>query len=198
MTDMRADWVRTKVGQNRTTLPRTAQRDLGRARGIGVRSTSRPDDDTAGLVLVRAADMRYKGQEHTVKVPMTAARIGPDELAEVERRFADLHEKHYTFRLDAPVEFVNFHLTALRPQADARVLAPRTQDGDVAEAGRGTRMVHFDDHGRHEASIYERERLPTATLVDGPAVIEEPAASTLVFPGQRFWIDELSNLVIEV
>jgi N-methylhydantoinase A len=78
------------------------------------------------------------------------------------------------------------------------VLAPRRQEGDVAEARRGTRMVHFDDHGRHEASIYERERLPTGELVDGPAVIEEPAASTLVFPGQRFSIDELSNLVIEM
>jgi hypothetical protein len=39
--------------------------------------------------------------------------------------------------------------------------------------------------------------LPTGADLEGPAVIEEPAASTVVFPGQRLRVDEFGNLVIE-
>jgi N-methylhydantoinase A len=59
-------------------------------------------------------------------------------------------------------------------------------------------MVHFDQQGWNEAAIYERARLPTGQTVDGPAVVEEASASTLVFPGQRFSVDEWSNVVIEL
>jgi N-methylhydantoinase A len=198
MTEERGDWVRTHVAQ-------TDALDLEHLNGVwgelesAASSYFEADGVQAdGVVLTRSADMRYKGQEHTVKVPVAAGAVGADAITEVERRFAELHERHYTFRLDAPVEFVNLHLTALRPQADSRVLEPRPRGGEAGDALRGRRMVHFDQAGRHEAAIYERAALPTGKTVDGPAVVEEPAASTLVFPGQRFSIDDWSNVVIEV
>ena len=62
------------------------------------------------LRLVRRADMRYQGQEHTVTVPIPEGPLDED-MAEVRRRFDDAHERLYTFRLDVPAELVTFRLT---------------------------------------------------------------------------------------
>jgi N-methylhydantoinase A len=137
----------------------------------------------------RSADMRYAGQEHTVDVPV-------DGDGNVAARFHDLHEQLYTFRLTSPIEFVNFRVTgfgAVRKPQPVRL----ERDGDAAGAEKGTRSVDFDELGRHEARLYERERLGAGAAVAGPAVIEEPAASTVVFPGQLARVDDHGVLVVE-
>ena len=145
------------------------------------------------VVFARSADMRYAGQEHTVTVPV------PDRPAdgEVERRFHDLHEQQYTFRLGSTVEFVNFRLAGLgvvRKPEPARIEPGR----DASRALKGGRDVDFDQHGRIEAPLYERGLLGAGAELEGPAVVEEAAASTVVFPGQRLHVDDFGNLVIEV
>ncbi|MEM3952861.1 MAG: hydantoinase/oxoprolinase family protein, partial [Nitrososphaerota archaeon] len=62
------------------------------------------------IILQRYADMRYYGQEHTVKVPIPSGRINSEEVKKIIERFHEYHEREYAFRLDSPVEIVNFHL----------------------------------------------------------------------------------------
>ena len=47
------------------------------------------------------------------------------------------------------------------------------------------------DAGDRVAGLASGERLA------GPCVVEEPAATTLVLPGQAVYRDEMGNLVIE-
>jgi N-methylhydantoinase A len=152
--------------------------------------------DAARLAFVRTADMRYAGQEHTVNVPIPDGELGELERVEIARRFHDLHEQLYTFRQASPIEFVNFRLTGFGevPKPELRAVA---SNGKVADALKGTRDVDFDELGRHESRIYERALLGAGAELEGPAVIEEPAASTVVFPGQRLRVDELGNLIVE-
>jgi N-methylhydantoinase A len=150
--------------------------------------------DPEQVTFVRSADMRYSGQEHTVNVPIPEGTDGGAE--EVERRFHELHDQLYTFRLTSPIEFVNFRLTALGAVRKPE-LARIASDGDVRAALKGTRDVDFDELGRQESRIYERSRLGAGTELEGPAVIEEPAASTVVFPRQRLLVDEYGNLIID-
>ena len=58
--------------------------------------------------------------------------------------------------------------------------------------------VDFDELGRHASRIFERVLLGAGAELEGPAVIEEPAASTVVFPGQRLRVDELGNLIVQL
>ncbi|TMJ05345.1 MAG: hydantoinase/oxoprolinase family protein [Bacillati bacterium ANGP1] len=147
------------------------------------------------LVFQRFADMRYAGQEHTVKVPVPAGAMTPSAIGEVERRFHALHEQHYTFRLPSPVEFVNFHLTAFGTVDKPRL--PRLRGkGTARDALKGRREVDFDVRGRLMATVYERGRLRPGAQVKGPAIIEEPAATTVVFPGQHASVDAYGNLII--
>ena len=152
--------------------------------------------EPADVTFVRTADMRYAGQEHTVNVPVPADGLDEEQREEIERRFHDLHEQLYTFRLSSPIEIVNFRLTGFGPVSKPE-LGRISSDGDPGRALKGTREVDFDELGWQEAHIYERDRLPAGAQLDGPAVIEEPAASTVVFPGQRLQVDEYGNLFVE-
>jgi N-methylhydantoinase A len=118
-------------------------------------------------------------------------------IAEIERRFHVEHEQAYTFRLDVPIEFVTFHLTAFGLVDKPQVPRLPLEDADPGRALKGHRLVHFDEAGKHETGIFERTLLGAGIELDGPAVVEDAAASTLVLPGQRFSVDEWGNLIIQ-
>jgi N-methylhydantoinase A len=163
-----------------------------------------PEDVT----FARSADMRYLGQEHTVSVPLPGGQVSTpaplhsrpyseEQRALIESTFHELHEQLYTFRQESPIEIVNLRLTGF-----GAVRKPELQSIEVnteaQRAFKGTRLVDFDDLGRFETSIYERERLGAGAALEGPAVVEEAAASTLVLPGQKLHVDRFGNLVIEM
>jgi N-methylhydantoinase A len=194
--DLRHDLVQTRFARAADVGPEELvaiwhgleERLLGTFAGEGLTA----DDVT----FVRSADMRYAGQEHTVNVPIPDGEPGDELSAEIERRFHDLHEQLYTFRLASPIEFVNFRLTGLG--AVQKPELPRIPaNGDAGAALKGSRDVDFDELGRQGSRIYERALLGAGAEFEGPAVIEEPAASTVVFPGQKLHVDEYGNLIVE-
>ena len=149
--------------------------------------------DAAHVVTARAADMRYAGQEHTVRVPVPD---GQPALADVTARFHERHESAFMFRLDGPVEFVNLHVTGLVrvPNPDLTAFAPKAAKGT---ATKGRRKVDFDEDGIHDAALFERGRLALDEEVKGPAIVEEEASTTVIHPGQRARLDRIGNLLIE-
>ena len=108
--------------------------------------------------------------------------------------FHGLHERAYTYRLDSAIELVNFHVVA-------RVATPKPSLERAVAAGsgrpKGKRLVDFDEAGRLEAMLYERSELPADAVIEGPAGIEEPASTTVVYPGQRVSVDPIGNLRID-
>ena len=45
---------------------------------------------------------------------------------------------------------------------------------------------------------YLRDALKAGNRIEGPALVEEHASTTVVLPGDRLRVDEFGNLVIEV
>jgi N-methylhydantoinase A len=121
-----------------------------------------------------------------------------DPVAAASAAFHDAHEKRYTYRLDTPVQLVNFHLVATVP-VDKPEIAPRVVTGAVlADAVRGTRTVDFDQHGTHESTIYDGLRLEPGMEFVGPAVIQEPSVTLPVPPGRTVRIDDFGNYHVHV
>lgn len=52
--------------------------------------------------------------------------------------------------------------------------------------------------GAHDATVVHRDDLPRAAIVDGPAVITEQTATTVVPPGARVTVDAFGTLVVRV
>jgi N-methylhydantoinase A len=45
---------------------------------------------------------------------------------------------------------------------------------------------------------YAREALLAGNRIDGPALVEEHASTTVVLPGDRLTVDDYGNLVIDI
>lgn len=144
----------------------------------------------------RYVDMRYAGQEHTVKVPVTFADWDAEKIDELTEKFHELHEKNYTFRLEgAECEIVNLHVTAIG-EVEKPEIRRFERPGDPQAALKERRPVYFEDNGWVETPVYERDLLPTGQLLEGPLIVEEKAAVTIVERGQSLTVDTLGNLII--
>ncbi len=121
--------------------------------------------------LGRVALLRFRGQGSELAVPWTGA--------DTARGFAEAHRALYGFALDAPVELVT-----LRVEAVGRLPAvPRAE----LPPGTGARArewwpVHLPG-GTREVPILERDSLGAGDRVEGPAILVQLDATTLVAPG---------------
>jgi N-methylhydantoinase A len=149
------------------------------------------------IAFQRFADMRYAGQEHTVKVPVPGGKMEERNIADINEKFHQLHEQVYSFRLDAKVELVNYHLTALGVVQKPQVNRIEGRGLRLEKAEKGRRRVNFDELGFHDCPVYERNLLPVGEDMQGPLVIEEPASTTVVFPDQRALRDDFGFLHLE-
>jgi N-methylhydantoinase A len=149
------------------------------------------------VILIRYADMRYYGQEWTLKIPIMGGKIGLEEINEIERRFHEIHEQEYGFKLlGNPVEIVNFHVTGIYKTAKPK-LKELPEGGSLDRAYMGEREVYFGKKDGFKAvPIYKRELLPRDSLIIGPAVIEEVTATTIIPINFRAKVDKYGNLII--
>jgi N-methylhydantoinase A len=146
------------------------------------------------LTTRRSIDMRYAGQEHTVRVPAGGSPVDPEGI---QKRFHEEHRRAYTFELPgSPVELVTFHVTAML-QLPAHRWSELGGDGRSPDkASKGSRNVDFADLGMLPSRVLERDLLPPGFQARGPIIVEEPAATTVVHPGQLLTVDQWGNLRI--
>ena len=132
------------------------------------------------MTFVRSADLRYRLQEYQLTCPLPA---GPGRLDReaVRRLFDAAYQRQYGHgNPEARMEVVNLRVAAtglvdrppVAPPPVDRGRAPRTRS--IVFGGRPVR-----------AALLARERLAPGESVAGPAIIEEPTATTILPPGWR-------------
>jgi N-methylhydantoinase A len=147
------------------------------------------------VVFQRFADMRYRGQQTTVKVV-----LGPTlELEDLWRRFEAAYELRYGHAArNLPVEVVSLRLAAhgIRPRANLATLRP---SANGHEAPAGERPVSFKQTGGPVACpVWRRGALGPGMRLAGPAVIEEASSTTILEPGDELEVNDYGHLVIRV
>ncbi|MYL56480.1 hydantoinase/oxoprolinase family protein [Virgibacillus halodenitrificans] len=150
------------------------------------------------VVFQRFADMRYLGQEHTVKVPVPGSDWSEADVEHIINKFHHLHEQNYTFRLeDTETEIVNLHVTAFG-KVEKPVIQKIERNTTLEAAKIETRNVYFEDpSGWVQTEVYQRELLPVNETIQGPAIVEEKAAVTVIYKGQTLKVDDYGNLIIK-
>ena len=151
---------------------------------------------TEQISLRRFLDMRYRGQEYTLPVPITEDLRTLTDFSAVRSRFDQLHQEHYGHSAPKePVMMVNLRLSALGRFDNDLPLAPAWRDED--RGSRGLRPVIFENKPV-DCPIYLRSGFKSGDQLDGPAVIEEVGATILVYPGDKMQVNEFGHLVIEL
>ena len=197
MTDVRTDFIRTDIFRLDDVDGSTISAGYQSLEEEAAETLEKQKIGSAKIHFYRYGDMRYYGQEHTVKVPVPGGAFDEEALRQILDRFADLHERAYSFVLDAPVELVNMHLTAFGEVQKPSFMSVDGRGLSFEKAVKGTRDVHYDDLGIHATRVFERDCLPLGEAARGPAIIEEPASTTVVYPDQQVTRDDFGFLHIE-
>jgi len=144
------------------------------------------------------ARLRYQNQEHSVEVALPDRAIDPGTVTRVSDAFHDTYQRQYTYRLDAPVELVGLHVVA-SAEVGKLSIAERPKTGrKLAQTIKSRRKVDYALEGVHEAVIYDGDRLEPGMKFKGPAIVEQPGATTVINPGQSVSIDPYGNIHIAV
>ena len=140
-------------------------------------------------------DMSYVGQTHTVTVPFDPA--GGIDTAAIVAAFEATYRETYGRVLDGiAIRLLSIRTAAIgrRPAFDPAGLAP-PPGGTIEAAHSGRRPVWFEGEP-YDTAIYRRLDLPVGTTIDGPAILEQPDATTVVEPGFTATVDPLGNVII--
>jgi len=147
---------------------------------------------------LRYGTLRYENQEHGVEVLLPEGAIDAAAIDAIADAFHTSYEREYTYRLQAPVEFVGAHVVAIA-EVGKLTPAPLPITGrQLADARKGRRRVDYALEGAHEADVYVGELLEPGMSFDGPAIVETRGSTVVVHPGNELTVDEYGNLVISL
>ncbi|TWG67368.1 hydantoinase/oxoprolinase family protein [Aminobacter sp. J44] len=150
------------------------------------------------LRFIHSADMQFVGQTHLINVLLPGRNISRSQLQ-------DLFEKAYfaRFRVELPeirANLVNLNTSVIgeRPDIDLSTLIdPAGREKTLPAALVERRPVWFDGEWI-DTPVYAREKLPLDAAFDGPAILEQFDATTVIEPNTRATTDRDGNIIIEV
>jgi N-methylhydantoinase A len=133
----------------------------------------------------RFADAAYVGQAHEVRV---ALPDGPPSREAYGAAFLRAYQDQYGYSYeDVDVELVTLRLHAWHEQPRSGRLASPPPPGAPDEIGRPTRMAYSAEAGEPVPhAVHRRRWLAPGEVRNGPAIIEEPEATTVVGAGASF------------
>ena len=161
-------------------------------------ATSRvtPDD----IVITRAADMRYVGQEHAVTVDLDNALFVAEDRAGVKAEFDRVHEVRYgTCAPAEPADLVSLRVTATGVMRKPPMAPLSSAEHGADAAVRGMKPVYFRNAADFVPTVvFKRDLLRPGHKIEGPALIEEHASTTVLQPGDVLEVDSYGNLLIAI
>ena len=197
--DLRYDYVRTHLMQLADATFAEIEavfKELEQNGREAIAATSvRPPE----IIVKRALDMRYVGQEHPVTVELPMRIFQKQDRAAIKRHFDNDHMQRYgTSAPNENAEIVSLRVTVaglMRKPPQGRMKKGASTPPKSASAG--TRKVWFDAHFRNTPT-YRRAELVAGNTIRGPALIEEHASTTVLMPGDRMTVDDYGNLAIRL
>ena len=196
LADPRLDTARTAVMRlNPESLPKIAA-IYQELENEGLAALRREFGD-GKVTLEREAEMRYKGQHHSIKIPVSPTMTTPRRCArasieEYLRRYG-----HANTAAEAEIVVLHSLATLHTKRPDMRQARAAGGRGQVAR----TTVCGRCSSSKRTASC--RRRSTTASALEpgrrgrGPALIVEYGSSTLIGPGDTFTIGKLGEIDID-
>ncbi|MSW38509.1 MAG: hydantoinase/oxoprolinase family protein [Actinobacteria bacterium] len=159
-------------------------------------SAVRPDQ----IKMSRFADMRYVGQEHAVTVELPDVIFAKRDREAIKHEFDEVHLQRYGTHAPAePAEIVSVRVTAVglmrKPPRQAISSGEETPSPSSLKR---TKEVYFRGSGFIPTPVFDREKLLAGNRISGPALIEEHASTTVLWPADSLLVDQYGNLDITI
>jgi N-methylhydantoinase A len=148
-----------------------------------------------------AVEARYAGQIWELEVPLRGERLATP--AAVEAFVEDFHAEHErVFAVrdpDNPIECIHWRarLSAALPRG-AQAPDPRQRSGALAPRGlrrAGFGLLHVETV---DAAVHYGEELAPGDRIAGPAIIEEPTTTLVIYPGTTARVTAYGHYLCEI
>ncbi|MGQ9477022.1 MAG: hypothetical protein ACUVRH_00795 [Candidatus Bipolaricaulia bacterium] len=199
MADLRHDFTRTYIQRLEEADLAEVNRLFRELEGQISELFARENITEENVVVNYELGLRYYGQEHTLDVPAPAKLTATDK-SRLAQSFDELHLRVYGHNApEEPKEIVSLKVIGI-----GKVKKPTLQTinrggkAPAPEAKLGEREVYRGDGRYQRFSIYRRDRLLAGNAILGPAIIEEPTATTVVEEDQSCTVDQYGNLIISL
>ncbi|NIB42173.1 hydantoinase/oxoprolinase family protein [Pseudomaricurvus alkylphenolicus] len=196
MSDLRRDFLQTSVENLKECDPATVDSRYNDIACAAQQQCENEGIQREQMYVERYADMRYLGQEHTIKIPLADGNIDQQALKVACQEFHRAHEREYCFTLDNPIELVNYHVVVFGKIEKQPLVEKATTGASLEDARKAVRKVDFDDQGIHEADIYDLARLEPGMSFVGPAIIEDATNTIVITPHKQVRMDAYGNIHI--
>lgn len=196
--DLRHDFVNTVNqpvnGLDEAALREVLERHLNEGEELIGKEAVKPET----IRVTHSADMQFIGQTHIINVPLPSSSVTRATLQQ-------LFEKAYfaRFKVELPeirANLVNLNtsVTGVRPAIDlSRLIDPAGRAKTPDEARREIRPVWYAGTW-HDTPVYAREKLPLDAVIEGPAILEQMDATTVLEPGDHARSDADGNIIIDI
>jgi N-methylhydantoinase A len=147
------------------------------------------------ITFEREAEIRYKGQQHSLKIALPEG----GDAAALRAKFDREYERRYGHANPAAeAQLVVLHSLATLHMARPEISRLADRDRHATTAAPRRRPIFFLEEDRFlDATIFDRYALPIGFSSVGPALIEEYGSSTLIGPRDTFTVGKLKEIDID-
>lgn len=146
-------------------------------------------------------EARYAGQIWEIEIPLKVESFSTDQdIVALINDFHDEHERVFAVRdMENPLECINWkgRIAALR-HTQTMTAAPAASAFDAT--AQTTRCAYFGEIRAQasETAIYYGETLQPGARIKGPAIIEEPTSTLVVYPGLDVTVTAHGHYLVEI
>jgi N-methylhydantoinase A len=136
------------------------------------------------ISIERSIDMKYIDQVHECSVSIPVFRITDERLGEIAEAFHQRHEALYTYcERDNTPELVNIEVTVYGRSPSVVVPEDDRSAAGSAATPISTREAYFEEFAEYRPTpFYDGSMLRVGQTITGPAIVEEPTTTIVVFP----------------
>jgi N-methylhydantoinase A/oxoprolinase/acetone carboxylase beta subunit/N-methylhydantoinase B/oxoprolinase/acetone carboxylase alpha subunit/very-short-patch-repair endonuclease len=146
----------------------------------------------AQIRVVERVSLKYSGTDTTIELPVTRA----SQTSELVAAFEATYKQRYGFLMPnraLVIESVN--VEAIGATQSAAETAPQVSARKNALAPHATVRAYMAGAAQ-DVCVYLREAMQAGDVIDGPAIIKEPNATTIIEPEWRVTVTPLNHLVL--
>jgi N-methylhydantoinase A len=143
------------------------------------------------------AEARYLAQVWELDTPVPVDRFtGQADIDALVLNFHDLHERVFAVRdEDSPVEIINWR-GRLTVELSKKMEASPKVDKFPATVPAHSRTCYFGGDEGITTPIFKPADFKIGMVIDGPAIVEEPTTTLVVYPGMSAEISGAGNYIL--
>ncbi len=143
-------------------------------------------------------DARYLNQQWETEIELADSNFGEDGSVEaLIENFHQVHERLYGVKEEGGM----LECLHWKGRLIARLDRPTPQSSGAGDASRAkparALQAYFGEHGRLQTPVYLGAQLTPGAELDGPAIIEEPTTTVVVYPGMTARVSAAGNYILD-